>query len=188
MPHKVSSTSYDDCKKKSDCRCIECVGKKKEDGTSWSKCDYKQFCAKISNVNKQLQGDPSAIKSGRLPDGRLVGYVMQRVPVHKTLKKAGWGAARVFRNQWNRNVGGMSEAEKKAAFYDIGDDCAYKETKQGTDVSKYSPDHVQEMQHNGSLEGPFKWLPSHVNESLGPYLQRVDPAVHKEIVANCCPA
>jgi hypothetical protein len=176
MPHKVASTSYDDCEKSDECHCLDCKGKTRSDGSKWSKCDYDQYCAKVAEVNKQLNNDTDAISSNPVARTATAGAI----------REAGNVAAAAFRSAWKEVVplGMMSRTEKKAHFYH---DCAYDDSNEGRDVSTFQPDHVQELQLGGDISGPFKWLTSHVNGSIGSSLQHVDPAKHKAIVTNCCP-
>lgn len=154
---------------------IECENKTHpaKGGDPWTPCDYKQFCAKIEEVKKQMKGDPGAIQPGQQ-------FARQS---DRKLRREGNGAAADFREEWNSKQSSMSESQKKSAFYD---DCAYEEAKKGADVTKFSPDHIHEIQHGGSILGPFKWCKSYVNSSLGSTLQQVQPGHHTTIEATCC--
>lgn len=154
---------------------IECTGKTHpaKGGEPWSECDYKQFCAKIEEVKKQMEPDSGAIEPG---------YEFKR-GASKKARREGNAAAADFREEWNTNQSGMSEDQKKADFYD---DCAYEEADNGADVTKFSPDHVHEIQLGGSILGPFKWCKSYVNESLGGHMRAVKPDQHTSISADCC--
>jgi hypothetical protein len=174
MPHAIASDSYDDCAKKSDCHCLNCKGKTRSNGKKWSKCDYEQYCAKVQEVNKQLNNDSDAIKT----------QAMARTSTSGALRRAGNVEARKFRRDWLDMVDVMEMTEKRVHFYH---DCAYLTSKRGKNVSSFQADHVQELQLGGAIDGQFIWLTSHVNGSIGSSLQHVDPGKHKAIVTNCCP-
>lgn len=163
------------CASDDQCYLIRCKNKKRSNGKSWSECDYKQYCAKVDEVNGQLA-------TGAGEADRHTRATMTKSEKAK-IRREGNGAAGDFRQDWKENVASMSETQKKEAFYD---DCAYEEASKGTNVSGFSPDHVLEIQHGGSVLGPLKWLRSHVNSSIGSTLQHVDPAKHNRVVADCC--
>lgn len=153
---------------------IECKGKQHPAppavGEKWQPCDYAQFCAKLKEVEKQAA-----------TPGKLKKKLSKKRRAHRNKRRRTY--TRRYRDNWNANVGAMSEAEKKSNFYH---DCAYDESKQGKDVSDFEPDHIQELQHGGHLRGPLKWCRSYVNGSLGPTLSAFKPGKHTTIEADCC--
>jgi hypothetical protein len=156
---------------------IECKGKTHPAdtpppaGEKWTKCDYRQFCAKLGEVEKQ------AAEKGKLKKKQSAKRRTRR-------RKRGNALAEAFRDNWNATVGSMSKDEKLQQFYHK---CAYEESKSGKDVSEFSPDHIQELQHGGPIAGPFKWCRNYVNGSLGPTLSAFKAGKHKTIDADCCP-
>jgi hypothetical protein len=153
---------------------IECKGKQHpappQVGEKWSPCDYAQFCAKLKEVEKQAA-----------QEGKLKKPLSKTRKAHRTARQTVY--TKRYRRAWNSRVAGMSEAEKKDKFYH---ECAYNKSKNGTDVTKFQPDHIQEIQHGGHLRGPFKWCTSYVNGSLGPTLTAFKAGKHKTIQADCC--
>ncbi len=155
---------------------IECDVKNKK--ADWEPCDFKQFCAKIEAMNRR-----------RRRRGRKMRRQRPRTKSKRSAKRRrdGNDYAADFRDRWNaREI--PKTGRKEDYFYHK---CAYQDqSKNGTDVSSFSPDHIEEIQVGGKPCSPqnIKWLSTKVNGSIGPHLQGFKPPKHKRIEADCCPA
>lgn len=153
---------------------IKCQGKTRGNGEPWTTCDYKQYCAKVKEVDRRA-------RAGEIEDAYAD-------PIKKAdLQKVKAKAQKDIRETWaSLPTDQMPEDLLKKGFYD---DCAYEEWKQSGDpkVGGFEPDHIHEVQHGGApadIEN-FAWLRDYVNGSIGSTLKKLTPE-HDAVTADCC--
>lgn len=149
----------------------------------WNCCQLQQYCAKIDEVDDQVQRKTFD----------------DRPPNYEDLREDGNGAAANYRAAWNRaaakNVfAGHDEEAIKTHFYA---DCAHKKAKDNNyhmTAEMGEPDHVHEIQAGGSATNVrnLRWLDPSVNKSVQSVSTTVgksyDPFKKQSVSANCCPA
>lgn len=151
--------------------------------SSWSCCQLQQYCAKIEEVDEQVQRktfDPE-------PDN------------YDQMRRVGNSATVWYRRLWNQAAasGILAAADQNAVRKQFYADCQYEEARANNfhmTAQMGSPDHIQEIQAAGSPANVrnLRWLNGSVNTSVKSVTSTVaksyDSAKSQSVAADCCPA
>jgi hypothetical protein len=155
----------------------------------YDKCELEEICAKIKAYDAALKGDPNSefteIKqAGKRygPDG--AGTRTSGNNICKSVKR--------YARQ-GRGIGGEGKpADMK--FHDVSKGCQEVLKKKANTRPKYkafSPDHVQEIQHNGhpTRASNLRWMSRRPNKWIGGAMSDLEtsgPNKHEGVRGDCC--
>ncbi|CAH2396626.1 DUF4150 domain-containing protein [Mesorhizobium escarrei] len=160
--------------------------KTKKKRKAYSDCELEEICAKIKQYNDKLTGQPSEFTDIKQVGARREDNDRRRNNECRRIKRRA------------REGVGPEDGTKphEMGFHDVSDDCKKKlEAKAKRADPKYSgfsPDHVQEIQHNGHptrLEN-LRWMSSKPNKWIGGAMNDLEtsgPGKHESISGDCCP-
>lgn len=138
----------------------------------WDDCQKKQMCAKVNALNKAA---PLKRRS----------YVSKSQ--HRRIKRAKKSWQQKYHSDWNKPSpqGWSPNTMPKGGSGEYLHSCAEKNGK------PLEADHVIEVQLDGNVRGPFKWLDSSVNGQSGreinSYMKKHGIEEATSFKADCCP-
>ncbi|RWP24102.1 MAG: DUF4150 domain-containing protein [Mesorhizobium sp.] len=174
---------------------VLCCGAPKgtrKDGTArkkYDKCELEEICAKIKAYNDKLTNQTSDFTEIKQAGAR---YGSDDVKGTRNSGNNHCKSVRYYANQ-NKGVGGEGKPEDMK-FHDVSPDCQEELAKKAKTRPKYkhfSPDHVQEIQHNGhpTNASNLRWMSRKPNKWIGGAMSDLEtsgPGKHTSVSGDCC--